>query len=261
MKIFLCCIILWLPFEIHAQLIEYSISSDSITKVYRTRFGGIVKITEYTDELGGISGVVSNKGVDLKELVLPINISSIIIDKIFEKTNQTRLNAGLPALTRNAILDQMAKDETKMRFQTAVKFHQTFPPDEFKLTNDIRTTSTSITGNYPFECGNNSSVIEVDKDTLKKYLKKLKSSNPIDISTISDKIVEELWLGSRNHKNNLMNSYVLSGVGVTAANYSFKDYYFDETGKKHSLNSRHTKKQPLGTLLFITQVFSIYDEL
>lgn len=260
-NIFFSFLLIWFPFEIHAQLVEYSIFPDNITKVYRTRFGGIVKITEYTDELGGSSVFISNKGVDLKEIALPKNLNSIIIENIFNKINQTRLEAGLSVLTRNTILDEVANDETKMRFQTAVKFHQIFPPDEFKLTNDSLSNTTSIVGNYHFECGNNSSVIEVDRTMLKTILKNLKYSKPIDISTFIDKIVEELWLGSRNHKNNLMNSYVLTGVGITAANYSFKDYYFDETGKKHSLNSRHSKKQPLGILLFITQVFSIYDEL
>jgi uncharacterized protein YkwD len=260
MKVSLILFLLMSNIYVNAQLVQTSILPDQIEKVYRSKYGAYIKLIEYTDDHGGSSGIILNKGANYKEVLLSRKFSELILEKVFDKTNEIRSKDGLPELTRNIKLDEIAKSETENRFKEALKFHHTFPPNEFEIPNDSFPNGTSGIGNYPFQCGNNSSALEVDRSTLKKLSKSLKKWKPTDVSEISNKIVEEFWLTSKDHRQNLLNSYASTGLAITAANYRFKDFYFDDVGKKHSLNSHHTKTHPLGTLLFITQLFSIYDE-
>ena len=245
---------------VNGQLIQTTVFPEQIEKVYRSKYGAYIKLIDYYPEPGGSSGIILNKGADYKEVILKEKLSHLILEKIFDKINEIRSKNSLKELTRNIKLDEIAKAETNNRFKEALKFHHTFPPNEFEIPNDSFPNGTSGIGNYAFQCGNNSSVIEIDRSLIRKLSKNINAWRITDVTEISNKIVEDFWLNSKEHRQNILNSYTSTGLAITAANYRFKDFYFDDVGKRHLLNSRHTRKNPFGTLLFITQLFSIYDE-
>jgi hypothetical protein len=251
---------LFYSFNATAQLIETKILPDEIVKIYKTKKGGYVEDHLYTDELGGSSSVILNKGADYKRVELSQKLIELILENIFNKTNEIRTKAGLPVLTRNVRLDEVAQNETLDKFKNAVRFHHTFTPEEFDIPNDTFPNGIAGIGNYSFRCGNNSSVIEIERKTLNQLTRRLKNWKPADVNEISSKIVDELWYGSKEHRQNLLNDYSTTGLAITASNYKFNDFYIDEFGKKHLLKIHNTKNIPLGTLLFVTQIFSIYEE-
>ena len=230
MKIIITLLVLMSNIYVKAQLVKSNVMPDQIEKIYRSKYGAFIKIVNYTDEFGGSSGLILNKGADYKKVKLSENLSQLIIEKILDKVNELRSNEGLVELIRNAKLDDDANIETNNRLKAAIKYHHTFPPNEFELPNDSFPNGISGIGNYPFQCGNNSCVIEVDRKTLKSLSKSLKKWEPTDVSEICNRIVEEFWLSSKDHRQNLLNSYISTGLAITAANYRFKDYYFDEAG-------------------------------
>jgi uncharacterized protein YkwD len=239
-----------------AQLTAYKVLPDKIIKEYQTKYGGYVIMTTYIDEFGGSSGIILNKGATYKQVKLSLRLCNLIANDIFYTTNDIRTKAGLPKLIRRKQLDEIAQKETNNKLANAQKFHHTFSPEEYQEPNDSFPNGQSGIGNYQFKSGNNSSVIEIDRKMLKQMEKFIKKGRPADIRNISSKIVEDLWSNSKEHRQNLMNTNTISGVAITAANYTFNDYYIDGMGKKVLLNMRHTKRLPLGTLLFVTQIFS-----
>ena len=98
MKIIITLLVLMSNIYVKAQLFKSNVMPDQIEKIYRSKYGAFIKIVNYTDEFGGSSGLILNKGADYKKVKLSENLSQLIIEKILDKVNEIRSKEGLAEL-------------------------------------------------------------------------------------------------------------------------------------------------------------------
>lgn len=231
---------------------------EEITRLYQTFYGGSIEETIYLGENSGESGAQKNIGMHYSLIGINALIKKNLLQKMMSKVNSLRKQQDLDTLIHDSELDFASTSEIKKWLNEANNFHQVdmygFDYGERNKIDSISNIGEHSFIQYPFQCGRNLMLVISNSNftnSKRKCLRYIKKNQ----NEIIEKAVSEM-MNKRGAKQNILNEgYSSAGFDFRLIKGSFDDFYFDEDGRKVSIQS---KKHPYYYFL-LTQTFSVVE--